>query len=373
MSGGPKILRKWAGGLALVTVVASLSQAGAKQAPAMPVEGAKLLPDRLLAPMGARRAHPNAPNGGDPARAGAPKEAGEVRAGVPNGASSARGGAPNGAGPAREGAPGEVTLARANGPEGDHPAAGAGREAPAPTPRVGVPRPAAPGPAAPGTAPRAGAPVGRGVDCRKVQCVALTFDDGPIPGTEKLLNILKARGVRVTFFLIGQEVAKYPEVVRREVAEGHQIGNHTWDHSDLSKLSDSAMEAQLAQTQDVIKKAVGVTPVVLRPPYGSSNHRVAAMARKYKLAQVTWAVDPLDWKDHDSAKIQRRVVDGAQRDYVILMHDIQPTTVDAVPKILDELKAKGLTVVTISELFGTTPPVAGELYTKYPGTAQGLP
>ena len=85
-------------------------------------------------------------------------------------------------------------------------------------------------------------------------------------------------------------------MVRREVAEGHQVGDHSWDHSDLSKLSDSAMEAQLAQTQDVIKKAVGVTPVVLRPPYGSSNHRVAAMARKYKLAQVTWAVDPLDWK-----------------------------------------------------------------------------
>jgi peptidoglycan-N-acetylglucosamine deacetylase len=323
MSGGPKILRKWAGGLALATVVASLSQAGARHTPALPVEGAKRLPDRLIGSTGARMSHANA--------------AGRAR-------------------PAGASVPGQARLVRAQG-----------RRAPAPTPRVRAPGRAAPAP------PAAAVPGQRGIDCRKVQCVALTFDDGPIPGTAKLLDILKAHKARATFFLIGQEVAKYPEIVRREVAEGHQIGNHTWDHSDLSKLSDAALEAQLAQTQDVIKKASGVTPVVLRPPYGSTNARVKAMARKYKLAQTTWAVDPFDWKDHDSAKVQQRVVDGAARDYIILMHDIQPTTVDAVPKILDQLAAKGLTVVTINELFGTTAPVAGELYTKYPGTAQGLP
>jgi peptidoglycan/xylan/chitin deacetylase (PgdA/CDA1 family) len=163
-------------------------------------------------------------------------------------------------------------------------------------------------------------------------------------------------------------------MVRREVAEGHQIGNHTWDHSDLSKLSDGALESQISWTQEAMKKASGgVAPVVLRPPYGSTNTRVAAMARKYKLAQLTWAVDPIDWKDHDSAKVERRVVDGTQQDYVILMHDIQPTTVAAVPKILDQLKAKGFNFVTVAELFGATPPVPGELYTKFPGTAQGLP
>ncbi|MCW2888663.1 MAG: chitin deacetylase [Streptosporangiaceae bacterium] len=300
MSGGPKILRKWAGGIALATAVAALSQAGGRQAddPAAPAE-AKPLPDHQMGPGGASA-----------------RQAGSLEAAVP-------------------------------------------------TPRAVAPKPA------PAPAPGAAAP--RAIDCRKVQCVALTFDDGPILGTTKLLGILKAHQARVTFFLLGQQVAKYPELVRREVADGHQIGNHTWDHSDLSKLSDAALESQLSWTQDALKKASGVTPVLLRPPYGSTNTRVAAMARKYRLAQMTWAVDPLDWKDHDSAKVERRVVDGTQRDYIILMHDIQPTTVDAVPKILDQLKAKGYNFVTVSELFGASPPVPGELYTKFPGTAQGLP
>lgn len=297
MSGGPKILRKWAGGVALATAVAALSQVGGRQADASAaLAEVKPLPDHQMGPAGITARHPGS-----------------------------------------------------RGPT-------------APTPRAGRPAPAP----ARGAAPRA-------IDCRKVQCVALTFDDGPIPGTAKLLDILKAHQARATFFLIGQQVAKYPEMVRREVAEGHQIGNHTWDHSDLSKLSDAALESQLSWTQDALKKASGVTPVLVRPPYGSTNTRVAAMARKYKLAQLTWAVDPLDWKDHDSAMVERRVVDGTQRDYIILMHDIQPTTVDAVPKILDQLAAKGYSFVTVSELFGAAPLVPGELYTKFPGTAQGLP
>lgn len=203
----------------------------------------------------------------------------------------------------------------------------------------------------------------RGVDCAKASCIALTFDDGPVPDTARLLRILKERGVHVTFFVVGQNVAENPGMVRQEIADGHEVGNHTWDHANLVALSTAGIHSQLVRTQEAVQKAAGVTPTVFRPPYGNTNSQVAAVTRQLGLAQLLWEVDPLDWRDHDSAAVQRRIVAGTARGDVVLMHDIHPTTITAVPHILDQLAAKGFVFVTVSELFAGKL-VPGKEYTK---------
>jgi peptidoglycan/xylan/chitin deacetylase (PgdA/CDA1 family) len=201
------------------------------------------------------------------------------------------------------------------------------------------------------------------VDCASRKCVALTFDDGPLTPTNKLLGILAAYRVKVTFFVVGQNVARYPEVVRRERVEGHELANHSYTHADLADSTPASVESELTRTQDAIRRAAGVTPVLMRPPYGSTDADVAAVTKRLKLAQILWAVDPLDWKDRDSTIVERRVVNEVRPGYIVLMHDIHPTTVDAVPNIIRRLAAKGYTFVTVSELFGR-PLTPGQKYTK---------
>ena len=192
----------------------------------------------------------------------------------------------------------------------------------------------------------------RDIDCAKAKCIALTFDDGPMPDTARLLRMLKERGVRATFFLVGEMVREHPELVREELADGHELGDHSWNHANLPTLSAAGVRSQLSRTQDAVQKAAGVAPQVFRPPYGSTNGRVGAIARQFKLPQILWEVDPLDWRDRNTATVERRVVRGARRGDIVLMHDIHPTTVSAVPTILDRLTKEGFTFVTVTELFG---------------------
>lgn len=218
-------------------------------------------------------------------------------------------------------------------------------------------------PTTPGAAP-SGSPTtqtasprpGRSVDCRKIACVALTFDDGPAPTTPGLLDILRKAKVRATFFVIGRNVTAQPQVVRREVAEGHVVGNHTWSHRDLAALSAEDQQREVDLTSEELAK-VGVRTTLLRPPYGSFDKR----SRRLGSALVLWDVDPLDWRDHDAALIARRVVSSAHRGSIVLLHDIHPTTVAAVPAIIQGLRAKGLTLVTVPEVLGG-PPKTGKAY-----------
>ncbi|WP_051107823.1 polysaccharide deacetylase family protein [Actinomadura atramentaria] len=189
------------------------------------------------------------------------------------------------------------------------------------------------------------------MDCAHAKCVALTFDDGPGPYTAKLLDILAARHVRATFFLVGTNARAYPKLVRRERAEGHVVANHSWDHADLRRRSAAGVRSELARTQRAIERAGGGTPTLMRPPYGSTNGTVASVARGLGLAQILWTVDPLDWKDRNTALVTKRVVRGARPGYIILSHDIHRTTVNAVPAIIARLKAKGYVFVTVPELF----------------------
>ncbi|MGH3388150.1 MAG: polysaccharide deacetylase family protein, partial [Actinomadura sp.] len=140
-------------------------------------------------------------------------------------------------------------------------------------------------------------PPPRQIDCHVRKCVALTFDDGPVPGTARLLDLLRAKNARVTFFVLGAQVARHPDLVRRELAEGHEVGNHTYHHVDLAGASKARINAELVHTQQAIRRATGVTPLLLRPPYGATDRRVALIARRYRLAQCLWTLDPLDWRN----------------------------------------------------------------------------
>lgn len=210
-------------------------------------------------------------------------------------------------------------------------------------------------------------------DCTRVKCLALTFDDGPAESTAELLDILAARNVRATFFLIGENAAEHPDLVRREHAAGHELADHSYTHADLGRASKKKILSELTRTQDAIRRASGVTPVLLRPPYGSTSERLSKITRRMGLAQVLWTVDPADWEHRDTEDVERRVLKSVKPGSIVLLHDIHPTTVRAVPEIIDRLTAEGYVFVTVSELFGgrLTP---GEEYVQLnSGEAQGLP
>ncbi|MFF9035462.1 polysaccharide deacetylase family protein [Streptomyces sp. NPDC014892] len=185
-------------------------------------------------------------------------------------------------------------------------------------------------------------------DCKQVTCIALTFDDGPAaPETATLLNHLAQYKARATFFTTGQNVAAHPDLVRAEARAGHEVGNHSWNHPDLTKLTPEQIASQLNRTSAAIKAATGKEPTLFRPPYGAINATVRSATR---LSPVLWDVDTEDWKYPDAAKVARTVIDKAQRNSVVLLHDIHPTSVAAVPQILRTLTARGYHFVTVSHL-----------------------
>lgn len=188
------------------------------------------------------------------------------------------------------------------------------------------------------------------VDCRKVACVALTFDDGPGPSTLQVVTALSQGGVPGTFFMIGKQVAAYPKLAKAVATGGNEIGNHTWSHLKLTTLSASGVDQQLARANAIIAKDTGQRVSLLRPPYGAMNPAVHAAARKAGLAMALWNVDTLDWKTRSTERTVAAALGGAKPGSIILMHDIYPTTAAAVPGIIAGLKAKGYTLVTVSTL-----------------------
>src|SRR5690606_22645514 len=133
------------------------------------------------------------------------------------------------------------------------------------------------------------------------------------------------------------------------VNEGHEIGNHTMDHRDLTKLGPEELAVQVGDASAAIREATGRAPLFVRPPYGAMDDRVAATI---DVPLILWSVDPRDWADRDPVLIAQRVASEARRGSIVLLHDIQETTVDAMPAILDDLARRGLTAVTVSELLG---------------------
>ncbi|KUL46830.1 hydrolase [Streptomyces regalis] len=188
-------------------------------------------------------------------------------------------------------------------------------------------------------------------DCKKVKCIALTLDDGPAaPETATLLTYLAQYKARATFFTTGQNVAAHPDLVRAAARAGNEIGNHSWNHPDLTKLTPEQIASQLNRTNTAIKAATGKEPTLFRPPYGAINTQVRAATR---LSPVLWDVDTEDWKYRDAAKVAQTVISKAEPNDVVLMHDIHPTSVAAVPQILRTLTARGYHFVTVSHLRAT--------------------
>ena len=197
----------------------------------------------------------------------------------------------------------------------------------------------APAPAAPTPAPTTGNKV-----------IALTFDDGPGPYTAHLLDILDQYGAKATFFLIGSKVSGQASVVRSIQARGHQLGNHSWSHPELPKLSVDQIAGEIDRTNEAIRQATGVKPSILRPPYGAVNGVVLEQLRLRNMSSILWSVDTRDWADRNSQIVCSRAVAGARPGAVILMHDIHQTSVNAVPCILSSLKQQGYSFVTIQQL-----------------------
>ena len=237
---------------------------------------------------------------------------------------------------------------------------------PAPTPAT--PAPAAAIPPTPPTAlpaavvapPPAGTPKITFSQCHvEGPYIAMTFDDGPHgANTPRLLEMLKQRKIHATFFLVGQCVVEFPEIVKKIAADGHEIANHSWSHPQLSAMSESAVRDQLQKTHDAIIAACGVTPKIMRPPYGAFTARQRAWAHgEWGYKCILWDVDPLDWKVRNSEHVKNEILKQAVPGSIILSHDIHKSTVDAMPETLDALLAKGFKFVPVSELIAMDKPV----------------
>lgn len=178
--------------------------------------------------------------------------------------------------------------------------------------------------------------------------VALTFDDGPHPVcTPQLLDGLKKRDVKVTFFVTGENVESYPEIVKRASEDGHLIGNHTFHHVQLTAANSDDFKKEIISTNDIIQEVTGKETSFIRPPYGSWDKKYE---KELNMFPVLWDVDPLDWCSTNVDKIVRSVLAGTKENSIILMHDSYDSTVTAALQVVDILKAEGYEFVTVDEI-----------------------
>ncbi len=223
--------------------------------------------------------------------------------------------------------------------------------------------------------PASAAPVGGPIGCTprgpiynesgpgRRRVVALTFDDGPSGFTPQILSILERKRVPATFFVIGDQVAGHPELLRRALRDGDMVGDHTWTHADMTQLTPAVQGRQIALTAQAIQQATGLRPCLWRAPYGAIDGRIEVLARSMGLISVQWDTDPQDFTMPPVAAIVRRVLHGNPADpdpgvhpgAIVLMHDgggDRSHTVAALPRLIDGLRARGYGFVTVPALLG---------------------
>ena len=177
--------------------------------------------------------------------------------------------------------------------------------------------------------------------------VALTFDDGPGQYTDKLLDCLEENGAKATFYMLGQNVERYPDIVKRMHDLGMELSNHTYDHKDLAKLTQSQITEEIEKTSSLIQDAAGVLPDTLRPPGGSYNDTVQKLAG---MPIVKWSIDTKDWKTKSEDQTYQCVMDNVEDGSIVLMHDIHEWSVDAAIRLIPDLIEEGYKLVTVQEL-----------------------
>ena len=176
--------------------------------------------------------------------------------------------------------------------------------------------------------------------------VALTFDDGPSIYTKEIIDTLKKHEVNATFFILGNKVKPYQELLNESLNNGNILGNHSYNHKWLIKLNEDELNNQIIKTNEEIKLYTGFTPTLLRPTYGSVNNKV----KHLNMDIVLWTVDTMDWKYRNVSTIVSRATKNLKDGDIILMHDIYKTSALAVDKIITEIKKQGFELVTIPEL-----------------------
>lgn len=178
--------------------------------------------------------------------------------------------------------------------------------------------------------------------------VALTFDDGPHPiYTAKLLDGLAERGVCATFFVVGKNIPGNEEVIARMAAEGHLIGNHTYDHVKIAGMDNDDACAQVEKTSTLVREITGKDTEFVRPPFGSWDKTLEC---PFQMIPVLWDVDPLDWTTKNTELVVQRVLDDVEAGDIILLHDFYESSVDAALEVADQLVARGYEFVTVDEL-----------------------
>ncbi|OBA57465.1 carbohydrate degradation protein [Mycobacterium sp. 1100029.7] len=195
------------------------------------------------------------------------------------------------------------------------------------------------------------------LSCSVVKCVALTFDDGPSPFDERLLQILKDNDAKATFFLIGNKVAANPAGAKRIADAGMEIGSHTWEHPNMATIPIEDIAAQFSRANDAINAATGRTPTLYRPAGGLSTPEVRQTAGRYGQAEILWDVIPFDWaNDSNIAATRYMLMTYIKPGSVVLLHSTYSSTVDLVYQFIPVLKANGYRMVTVSELLGPRAP-----------------
>ena len=199
------------------------------------------------------------------------------------------------------------------------------------------------------------------IDCSTVKCVALTFDDGPSPYTDRLLQILKDNDAKATFFLIGNKVAANPAGAKRVVDAGMELGNHTWEHPNMTTIPPGNIADQFKRANDAITSATGQTPKLWRPAGGLTDDAVNQVAAQQGLAAILWDVIPFDWmNDSNTPATRYMLMSQVKPGSVVLFHDTYSSTVDVVYQFIPVLKANGYHMVTVSQLLGPRAP--GSVY-----------
>ena len=180
--------------------------------------------------------------------------------------------------------------------------------------------------------------------------IALTFDDGPSEVTNRVLDVLEEAGAKATFFVLGEQVEDHVPELRRMAAGGFQIGNHTWGHEYISRISEEELRSTLTRTNDAIREACGVTPTVMRPPGGFFSYEALDVLADMGFPVLFWGTDPRDWETKDAASTIDYVFHNVVARDVVIMHDVYESTADAVEVIVPELLSIGVELVTIDEL-----------------------